>query len=76
MVKFYTDDGKKPLPYDPFTAHVIPFKDVKAAIDRQGVTFRQGDILILRMGFTQVFPSYFFLRVLWNTKLPTCFTEI
>jgi len=54
MVKFYTEDGTKPLPYDPWTTHPIPVKDIKAAAEKQGVTFRQADILVLRMGFMQV----------------------
>lgn len=53
MVKFYTDNGKKPLPYDPWTTHAVPAKDMEACAKKQGITFRQGDILILRVGFTQ-----------------------
>lgn len=53
MVKFYTDDGKKSLPYDPWTTHAVPAKDLEACAKKQGVTFKTGDILILRVGFTQ-----------------------
>lgn len=54
LVKFYTDNGTKPLPYDPWTAHSVPVKDIKAAAQKQGIEFRTGDILLLRMGFIQV----------------------
>lgn len=53
MVRFYTEDGTKPLPYDPWSTHSIPVKDLQACAMKQGVTFRTGDILILRVGFTQ-----------------------
>lgn len=54
LVKFYTDSGTKPLPYDPWTSHAIPVTDIQAAAKKQGVEFRQGDILLLRVGFMQV----------------------
>lgn len=53
MVKFYTDGGKKPLPYDPWTSHAIPAADLQACAEKQGVTFRTGDILLMRVGFMQ-----------------------
>ena len=53
LVRFYTADGTKPLPYDPWTSHPIPLADIEACAAQQGVTFRTGDILILRVGFTQ-----------------------
>ncbi|KAF8589752.1 hypothetical protein K439DRAFT_1651505 [Ramaria rubella] len=53
MVKFYTESGTKPLPYDPWTSHAIPASDLKAAAKQEGVEFRQGDILLLRVGFIQ-----------------------
>lgn len=51
LVEFYTSSGTKPLPYDPWTTHAIPVEDLKACARAQSVTFRQGDILILRVGF-------------------------
>ncbi|KIJ31836.1 hypothetical protein M422DRAFT_185389 [Sphaerobolus stellatus SS14] len=54
LVKFYTEDGTKPLPYDPWKTHPIPVSDIKAAADKQGVVFRPADILLLRVGFMQV----------------------
>lgn len=53
LVRFYTDNGAKPLPYDPWTTHAIPTSDLEACAKAQGVTFLTGDILILRIGFTQ-----------------------
>ena len=52
MVQFYTDKHGK-LPYDPFTTHAIPLADLQACAKAQGVSFRQGDILIFRAGFMQ-----------------------
>ncbi|TCD64184.1 hypothetical protein EIP91_004459 [Steccherinum ochraceum] len=51
MVKYYTAGGSKPLPYDPWTTHAVPASDLKACAKQQGVTFKQGDILIIREGF-------------------------
>ncbi|EKM56139.1 uncharacterized protein PHACADRAFT_196192 [Phanerochaete carnosa HHB-10118-sp] len=53
MVRFYTEDGAKPLPYDPWTTHAIPASDLEACAKKEGITFKTGDILILRVGFTQ-----------------------
>lgn len=53
LVRFYTADGTKPLPYDPWTSHAIPLADIEACAAQQGTTFRTGDILVLRVGFTQ-----------------------
>lgn len=53
MVKFYTDNGKKPLPYDPWNSHGIPPKDLEACAQKEGVEFCRGDILVLRVGFLQ-----------------------
>ncbi|KAF8069223.1 hypothetical protein FPV67DRAFT_1111192 [Lyophyllum atratum] len=52
LVRFYTEGGKE-LPYDPFTSHAIGVADLEACAKKQGVEFRQGDILILRVGFIQ-----------------------
>lgn len=54
MVKYYTGNGTKPLPYDPLTTYSIPVEDITAAAEKQGIHFRQADILILRVGFLQV----------------------
>ncbi|KAJ7268956.1 putative cyclase-domain-containing protein [Mycena rebaudengoi] len=41
----------KTLPYDPWTTHGITMADLEACASAQGVTFRRGDILLLRVGF-------------------------
>ena len=53
LVDFFTDGGKKSLPYDPWTPHPISTQDLKACATKEGVTFRQGDILLLRVGWMQ-----------------------
>ena len=53
LVEFYTEGGTKPLPYDPWMTHAIPVGDLEACAKKQGITFRTGDILLLRVGFTQ-----------------------
>ncbi|OCH86178.1 hypothetical protein OBBRIDRAFT_797438 [Obba rivulosa] len=50
LVKYYTDT-QGDIPYDPWTTHGIPVKDLEACAQHEGVTFRQGDILLLRVGF-------------------------
>jgi len=52
MVDFFTRDGA-PLPYDPWMSHSIGVKDLQACAKLEGVEFRQGDILLLRVGFIQ-----------------------
>lgn len=41
------------LPYDPWTTHPILLQDILGCAKKQDVTFRQGDILLLRVGFIQ-----------------------
>ena len=53
LVKFFTDSGKKELPYDPWQTHAITLQDLEACAKAEGVTFRQGDILLLRVGWIQ-----------------------
>ncbi|KAH9939441.1 hypothetical protein B0H21DRAFT_756933 [Amylocystis lapponica] len=53
LVRFFTAGGTRPLPYDPFTTHAITLADLRACAAAQGVSFRRGDILILRVGFIQ-----------------------
>ncbi|PFH53528.1 hypothetical protein AMATHDRAFT_38738 [Amanita thiersii Skay4041] len=49
----YHESAGTPLPYDPWTSHPITTSDLKACANKQGVTFRQGDILLIRVGFIQ-----------------------
>ncbi|KAJ3740319.1 hypothetical protein DFH05DRAFT_1405343 [Lentinula detonsa] len=63
MVRYYTAEftgvptvgntfqDHKELPYDPWTTHGLSVLELEACADKQGVKFRQGDILILRVGF-------------------------
>ncbi|KAG6872691.1 hypothetical protein C0995_007573 [Termitomyces sp. Mi166 len=53
LVRYQTKGGTIPLPYDPWTTHAITVADLEACAAAQGVTFRQGDILLLRVGFIQ-----------------------
>ncbi|KAL5533420.1 hypothetical protein ACEPAF_5196 [Sanghuangporus sanghuang] len=53
LVKFYTQDGRRPLPYDPWTAHPISVADLEACAKSEGTQFKQGDILLIRVGFTK-----------------------
>ncbi|KAJ3002800.1 hypothetical protein NUW54_g5649 [Trametes sanguinea] len=39
------------------TTHAIPASDLIACAEKQGITFRRGDILLLRVGFIQRFCS-------------------
>ena len=52
LVRYYTDSTGS-LPYDPWTTHGISVSDLEACAKKQGVTFKQGDILLLRVGFMQ-----------------------
>ena len=52
LVEYYTKDGGA-LPYDPWTTHPISVSELESCAKAQGTTFRQGDILILRVGFIQ-----------------------
>ncbi|THH29216.1 hypothetical protein EUX98_g4968 [Antrodiella citrinella] len=56
LVKFYTASGGT-LPYDPWTTHAIPLQDLLDCAKQQGVSFQHGDILLLRIGFTQRYYS-------------------
>ncbi|KAF7289991.1 hypothetical protein MKEN_01503100 [Mycena kentingensis (nom. inval.)] len=41
----------KTLPYDPWSTHAISVAQLEACAAAQGVEFRRGDILLLRVGF-------------------------
>ena len=51
MVKYYCDANGGRLPYDPMTTHAIPAADLVACAKQEGITFRTGDILLIRAGF-------------------------
>lgn len=65
LVDYFTSDGSS-LPYDPLSAHAITVKDLEACAKKQGVEFRQADILLLRVGFIQ---SYYSLSQLHKDEL-------
>ncbi|KAG2049483.1 hypothetical protein BDR06DRAFT_1012137 [Suillus hirtellus] len=52
VVRYYTANGEA-LPYDPWTSHPITVAELEDIAKKQGVEFRQGDILLLRVGFIQ-----------------------
>ncbi|KZV67766.1 hypothetical protein PENSPDRAFT_653781 [Peniophora sp. CONT] len=52
LVDYYTKNGGT-LPYDPWAKHAITVAELESCAKAQGTTFRQGDILILRVGFIQ-----------------------
>ncbi|KAL0568666.1 hypothetical protein V5O48_013318 [Marasmius crinis-equi] len=55
LVRHYTSsspgNAERPLPYDPWTTHGLTVKEIETVAAQQGVKFRQGDILLLRVGF-------------------------
>lgn len=53
LVRYYTSSPDGKLPYDPWTTHAITVTELEACAAKQGVKFRQGDILIIRAGFIQ-----------------------
>jgi len=54
IVRYYTESGS-PLPYDPWSTYGISVDVLEDVAKKEGVTFQQGDILILRVGFIQKF---------------------
>ncbi|KAI0091402.1 hypothetical protein BDY19DRAFT_623831 [Irpex rosettiformis] len=55
LLSFYTSGSNiiNELPYDPWQTGAIPASDLDACARKQGVTFKTGDILLIRMGFTK-----------------------
>ncbi|KAF7359050.1 hypothetical protein MSAN_01245900 [Mycena sanguinolenta] len=49
LVNFLSKDGV--LSYDPWQTHPITVKELRACAEAQGIRFRRGDILMLRVGF-------------------------
>jgi hypothetical protein len=52
VVSYYTKKGG-PLPYDPWTTYALTVPVLEAVAKAQGVEFRTGDILMIRVGFIQ-----------------------
>ncbi|KAJ7142121.1 putative cyclase-domain-containing protein [Mycena crocata] len=52
LVSYQTSlSANKALPYDPWSSHPVTVSDLEACAKAQGVKFRRGDILLLRVGF-------------------------
>ncbi|KAF9265996.1 hypothetical protein L218DRAFT_971848 [Marasmius fiardii PR-910] len=55
LVHYYTATApgapERKLPYDPWSTHGFTVKELEAVAAKQGVQFRQGDILLIRAGF-------------------------
>lgn len=41
------------IDYSPFTSHAIPLRELQAVAQDQGVTFKSGDILLIRSGWLE-----------------------
>ncbi|RDB20341.1 hypothetical protein Hypma_012594 [Hypsizygus marmoreus] len=50
LVEYYTGSGSE-LPYNPHATYAITVAQLEAVAKKQGVQFRQGDILLIRAGF-------------------------
>ncbi|RDB19228.1 hypothetical protein Hypma_013552 [Hypsizygus marmoreus] len=57
LVRHQTNGGASPLPYDPWTTHGITVAELEACAEAQGVVFRRGDILIIRVGFIRKYTT-------------------
>lgn len=51
MVSYYKNNGGQQ--YDAWTTHAVSLKDMKACAKAQGTTFKHGDNLLIRMGWTE-----------------------
>ncbi|KAK7458863.1 hypothetical protein VKT23_009874 [Stygiomarasmius scandens] len=58
LIKFFEEGSNdKKLPYDPWTTHGFKVADLEACATKQGVKFRQGDILLIRAGFIRKYTN-------------------
>ncbi|KAK5994323.1 hypothetical protein PT974_04796 [Cladobotryum mycophilum] len=55
LLDYYSWKTKKGEPYDPFTSHAIHVDELLAVAKDQNVTFEQGDILLVRSGYTDAY---------------------
>lgn len=51
IVRHQSAGETQPLSYDPWTSHAITVRELEECAKAQGVEFRQGDVLLLRVGF-------------------------
>jgi hypothetical protein len=50
MVRYFSSTG---TPIDPWETRGVTVDELEACAKQQGVKFRQGDILLIRMGFIE-----------------------
>jgi len=57
LEKYYTTGGRE-MPYDPMTTSKVTAAQLEEVAKAEGVTFRRGDILLLRFGFTKAYYAF------------------
>ncbi|KAM0800337.1 hypothetical protein BDR22DRAFT_880896 [Usnea florida] len=57
LLDYHSWASNKSLPLSPFSSTVIPFSHLQQVIADQNVTFRRGDILFIRSGFTAAYET-------------------
>lgn len=55
LLDWYDYSQKKGLPHRPFTNQAIPLEQLVEISREQGLTFRRGDVLIIRTGWTAAY---------------------
>ncbi|KAJ5820370.1 hypothetical protein N7474_005961 [Penicillium riverlandense] len=55
LIDWYSYAQREKLPHKPFTNQTIPLPQLLKVAREQGVTFRQGDILLIRTGWTAAY---------------------
>jgi hypothetical protein len=53
LIDYKTWADQKGIRYDPFSDHRIKISELEEVAKAEGVTFKQGDIIIVRSGFTE-----------------------
>lgn len=61
---------RKERTYDPFTTHQITASDLRACAAHQNITFRTGDILLIRTGWLHTYTSLSAPQKLAQSRLP------
>lgn len=55
LLDWYAYAQRKGLPHHPFTNQAIPLDELHQVVREQRVTFRQGDVLVIRTGWTAAY---------------------
>ncbi|KAJ5687515.1 hypothetical protein N7536_010134 [Penicillium majusculum] len=55
LLDWYAYAQRKGLPHHPFTNQAIPLDELLQVVREQRVTFRQGDVLVIRTGWTAAY---------------------